>query len=566
MHESSRQRRGLTCHREASDERFRAMVESCPQVVSLLDREGRVIYIKRRPRAACSAAGRGLPGPQLRRLPRLGGPGGVRPPAGGLPGRATPRGRTATAAEHSTAGTPAATAAPSRSALVEPAGRPGAGRGGVLRPGRQRPGADAVRLCRETGSPRWGCWRPAVVARDQQPAGGHRDQPRAGRQPAGRPPGGAASRVRSTRPSWPRTSASAREATERVRQIVRDLAVFSAREDDEPDRRRRRGRCSTASARMAGQRDPAAGPAGAGLRHRCRAVLRERVAAGAGVPQPAASRRRAALTPAGTPDNVIRLSTRRRRGRAGCWSRSPAAAPGVPPEMRERMFTPFASRTRPAAAARSPGWGCAVCQRIVHELGGEIDVEANPAGGSLFRVSLPPQRPRAPPARRGLSRRGPAGPAAGAGAGGRRRAHHQQRHRPHAGARARRGHRDPGGRGPGPAARGRAFRRDLLRPDDAADDGHGPAPRAVGRAARAGRPHDLPDRRGLHRRRPPLPRGGAEPPGREALRHAPAARHRQRPRSLIGAGRTARARISGAGKTQSVATPSSRRRPYSRRT
>jgi signal transduction histidine kinase len=66
--------------------------------------------------------------------------------------------------------------------------------------------------------------------------------------------------------------------------------------------------------------------------------------------------------------------------------------PGIPPEQRERVFTPFfrlePSRSRETGGA---GLGLAVARTILHRHGGEITLDNQ--GGLLVRVTLP--RPRA---------------------------------------------------------------------------------------------------------------------------------------------------------------------------
>ncbi|OXS58965.1 hypothetical protein B1A99_13510 [Cohnella sp. CIP 111063] len=57
--------------------------------------------------------------------------------------------------------------------------------------------------------------------------------------------------------------------------------------------------------------------------------------------------------------------------------------PGIPPEVLEKVFDPFFT-TKP----QGTGLGLSVCQRIVDELGGSIEV-ASDGGGTLFVVSLP---------------------------------------------------------------------------------------------------------------------------------------------------------------------------------
>lgn len=58
--------------------------------------------------------------------------------------------------------------------------------------------------------------------------------------------------------------------------------------------------------------------------------------------------------------------------------------PGVPPDMRERIFNPFVS-TRPDGT----GLGLPISARIVEEHAGLIEVDDAPGGGAVFRVLLP---------------------------------------------------------------------------------------------------------------------------------------------------------------------------------
>jgi two-component system sensor histidine kinase AtoS len=58
--------------------------------------------------------------------------------------------------------------------------------------------------------------------------------------------------------------------------------------------------------------------------------------------------------------------------------------PGVPPEIRARLFEPFFT-TRP----RGTGLGLAVSQSIVRSHGGQIVVDGGPGQGAIFRVVIP---------------------------------------------------------------------------------------------------------------------------------------------------------------------------------
>jgi signal transduction histidine kinase len=96
--------------------------------------------------------------------------------------------------------------------------------------------------------------------------------------------------------------------------------------------------------------------------------------------------------------------------------------PGIPPEIRNRIFQPFFT-TKPVGTGA--GLGLAICRGIVEALGGEISAESEMGRGSLFRVSLPTvPAPAATEAPAGIVASGP-GQAPGTGtarAAGRRAA------------------------------------------------------------------------------------------------------------------------------------------------
>jgi signal transduction histidine kinase len=82
-------------------------------------------------------------------------------------------------------------------------------------------------------------------------------------------------------------------------------------------------------------------------------------------------------------DGDVRLSARA-LGRA-LELRVEDRGPGVPAELRRRIFEPFFSTRR----ERPGGLGLAISRRIVEEAGGTLVAGARPGGGSCFRVRLP---------------------------------------------------------------------------------------------------------------------------------------------------------------------------------
>lgn len=59
--------------------------------------------------------------------------------------------------------------------------------------------------------------------------------------------------------------------------------------------------------------------------------------------------------------------------------------PGIPPELRERVFEPFFSTKR----ERAGGLGLAISRRIAEEAGGRLELADTPPPGATFRLQLP---------------------------------------------------------------------------------------------------------------------------------------------------------------------------------
>lgn len=180
--------------------------------------------------------------------------------------------------------------------------------------------------------------------------------------------------------------ADAREALQRVANIVRDVKLFSRADDAAAALTVDLRRVADSSARMANNE----------IRHRARLVKRY-----GDVPLVVASESRLgqvvlnllvnaaqAMPEGGADRNEIGITT---RTRDDGWAILEVAdtGSGIPPENLARIFDPFFTTK---AVGVGMGLGLAICHRIVEELGGRIDVDSTVGEGSVFRLALPPAR------------------------------------------------------------------------------------------------------------------------------------------------------------------------------
>jgi signal transduction histidine kinase/CheY-like chemotaxis protein len=173
----------------------------------------------------------------------------------------------------------------------------------------------------------------------------------------------------------------AREAAHRVRQIVRDLRLFSRAEDDRKDLVDVR-EVLESTLRMAWNE----------IRHRAKLVK-----AFDEVPLVDANDARLgqvflnlvlnavhAIAAGRAETNEIRVSTMLEGNEVVVEVKD--SGEGMTEAVRARIFEPFFS-ARPAGGGR--GLGLPISQRIVEELGGRIEVRTRPGAGSAFTVRLP---------------------------------------------------------------------------------------------------------------------------------------------------------------------------------
>lgn len=175
----------------------------------------------------------------------------------------------------------------------------------------------------------------------------------------------------------------AREGSERMRDIVRDLRTFTRAADEEKRAAVDVRRVLDASINLAWNE----------IRHRARLVKEYD-----DVPPIVANEARLgqvflnllvnaaqALHVGGASENVIRVATSVDRAGHVIVEVSDTG-PGIPEEILDRIFDPFFT-TKPVGVGT--GLGLWICQGIVTSLGGHITADSKPGGGATFRVLLP---------------------------------------------------------------------------------------------------------------------------------------------------------------------------------
>jgi CheY-like chemotaxis protein/two-component sensor histidine kinase len=173
----------------------------------------------------------------------------------------------------------------------------------------------------------------------------------------------------------------AREGAERIRNIVRDLRIFS-HSDEEKTGPVDIHRVLDSTLRMAWNE----------IRHRARLVKNY----GSTPPVEASEARLGqvflnlvvnaaqAIAEGKAQDNEIRVSTSTdSAGRATIEIVD--TGPGMPPEVLCRLFTPFFTTK---AVGVGTGLGLSICHRIITSFGGSIEVTSEVGKGTTFRISL----------------------------------------------------------------------------------------------------------------------------------------------------------------------------------
>lgn len=90
---------------------------------------------------------------------------------------------------------------------------------------------------------------------------------------------------------------------------------------------------------------------------------------------------------ASPPDSVVSIVAGLEEGRLGLRVRD--HGPGIPPELRERIFAPFFSTKDRRIRTSGMGLGLALVRRTVAAAGGTIAVQDAAGGGTEFVISIP---------------------------------------------------------------------------------------------------------------------------------------------------------------------------------
>ena len=182
----------------------------------------------------------------------------------------------------------------------------------------------------------------------------------------------------------------AREGAERVRQIVRDLKVFSRADEGDRGSAVDVELVMESSLRMAWNevrhrakivKDYGIVPAVAAMESRLGQVfLNLLVNAAQAIPPGCAETNQIGISVQLDPSGQVLVEIR-------------DTGPGMPPEIVRQLFTPFFT-TKPKGLGT--GLGLSICQRIVTDLGGSLTVTSQVGLGTTFRVLLPTS-PEPPP-------------------------------------------------------------------------------------------------------------------------------------------------------------------------
>jgi signal transduction histidine kinase len=94
-----------------------------------------------------------------------------------------------------------------------------------------------------------------------------------------------------------------------------------------------------------------------------------------------------ALEEGATPDPRVEVSMGENLAGTAVWVRIRDNGPGIDPEARQKMFSPFYT-----SKTNGTGLGLAICRKLVEAHAGSIEVVSEPGRGAEFVLTFPKQR------------------------------------------------------------------------------------------------------------------------------------------------------------------------------
>ncbi len=94
-----------------------------------------------------------------------------------------------------------------------------------------------------------------------------------------------------------------------------------------------------------------------------------------------------AMEESGVADPTLEIASGENLAGTDLWVRIKDNSPGIPAEIRQRLFSPFHT-----SKANGTGLGLPICRKLVDAHGGSIEVDSQPGAGAEFLLTLPKQR------------------------------------------------------------------------------------------------------------------------------------------------------------------------------
>ena len=94
-----------------------------------------------------------------------------------------------------------------------------------------------------------------------------------------------------------------------------------------------------------------------------------------------------AMEESGVADPTLEIASGENLAGTDIWVRIKDNGPGIPAEIRQRLFSPFHT-----SKTNGTGLGLPICRKLVDAHGGSIEVDSQPGAGAEFLLTLPKQR------------------------------------------------------------------------------------------------------------------------------------------------------------------------------